>query len=457
MSVQETAVARARDALGDSTPAVVAHDVWWALGLELLLPETVLFCVQRSGAVDLLRQRGVEVFCLSEHVRDPRVAYMSAVDIFEHPSARAFCAGLGGFTVIAIRPNARLAGAIEAAGGRSLGSPDSLDTGRRFENKLAFVEIARQAGVPTPRWEIVAASDGRSFDQLSRRLGPRLVVQAPRGNAGQRTWFVDRQASLDAIGAAEGDRPLRVAEVVEGMPFTANGVAGPGAEVVAAEACRQVTGVEWLTPMALGSSGNAYGEPLLAAHAGATADAVSALGSALVEAGYSGMFGVDFVLGPEGPVVIETNPRLVASVPLASQLEVAAGRIPLLLSHLLAGLEAGDVSEAHGGGALGLADASQVMVRRLPDDPKSRPDMTTGVYALAAGRPPVFLREAVYLDELAADDQALILTRAGEEPVSPGKEYARILVRGVAAENQPGVREAVAALRGGPVTESPTA
>jgi hypothetical protein len=448
LTAQEAAVVQARDALGQSRPAVVAHDVWWALGLERLLPETVLFCVQRSGAVERLRQRGVEVFCLSEHVSDPRVAYMSAVDIFEHPSARAFCAGLGGFTVIAIRPNARLAGAIEAAGGRSLGSPHSLDTGRRFENKLAFVDIARKAGVPTPRWEIVAAHNGGSLDQLSRRLGPRLVVQAPRGNAGQRTWFVDSQASLDAIRAAEGDRPLRVAELVEGMPFTANGVAGPGGEVVAAEACRQVTGVEWLTPMALGSSGNAYGEPLLAPHAVATAAAVSALGSALVEAGYSGMFGVDFVLGPQGPVVIETNPRLVASVPLASQLEISAGRVPLLLSHLLAGLEAAQAASVDGDAAPPLAGASQVMVRRLPGDPGARPEMATGVYSVAAGRAPVFLREGVYVDDLAGEDEALILARDATEPVSPGKEYARIFVRGPGAENHPGVREAVTALRG---------
>jgi glutathione synthase/RimK-type ligase-like ATP-grasp enzyme len=442
---QSTAVTVARQALAGSRPAVVAHDPWWALGLELLLPETVLFCVQRTGAVDILRNHGVDVFCLSEHVRGPRLAYMSAVDVFEHPAARQFAAGLGAFTVIAIRPNGRLSGAIEGAGGRALGSADSLDTGRRFENKLAFIDIARQAGVPTPRWEVVAADAPGAYGELSARLGSRLVVQAPRGNAGQRTWFVDDQAALDAVRTTEAGRALRVGEMIEGLPFTANGIAGADDRVVAAEASRQVTGVDWLTPMALGSSGNAYGEPLLAPHAGATAMAVRALGAALVEAGYRGMFGVDLVLGDRGPVVIETNPRLVASVPLASQLEVAAGRVPALLAHLLAGL--GVPTSDASADSTPLADASQVMVRRLPGDGASRPDMKSGVYRLAAGREPELLRPAVYVHELEADDEALILVRDASEPVSPGKEFARIFVRGAAAENQPGVSEAVEAMR----------
>jgi hypothetical protein len=444
---QAAAVTAARGALGGARPAVAAHDPWWALGLELLLPETVLFCVQRTGAVDILRRRGVEVFCLAEHVRDQRLAFRSAVDIFLHPAAQRFGAGLGAFTVIAIRPNARLTTAIEGAGGTALGSAPSLDTGRRFENKLAFVQIAREAGVPTPRWEVVAADDAGDYDQLSGRLGPRLVVQAPRGNAGQRTWLVDDQASLDAVRATEASRSWRIAEMVEGLPYTANGTAGPGSAVVPAEASRQVTGVDWLTPMALGSSGNAYGEPLLVAHADATSEAVAALGSALVDAGYAGMFGVDFVLGPDGPVVIETNPRLVASVPLASQLEIAAGRIPSLLSHLLAGLDATPAPVPGGAGAP-LGQASQVMVRRLPHDPESRPEMGTGVYRLAPGQPPEYLREGVYLDELTAADEALVLVREAAEPVSPGKEFARVFVRGAAAENHPGMREAVDALRG---------
>jgi len=78
-------VARVREALaasagGPRRPAVVAHDIWLASGLETVLPETVLMCVQRSSAIDVLRDRGIEVFCLSEHVPAVGVEGKSSAD-----------------------------------------------------------------------------------------------------------------------------------------------------------------------------------------------------------------------------------------------------------------------------------------------------------------------------------------------------------------------------------------
>src|SRR3982074_2590381 len=94
-------------------PAVVAHDIWLASGLETMLPEAVLMCVQRSSAVDVLRQRGIEVFCLSEHLAPDQVAGRSSADLFEHPLAIEFCLRRGPLAVMTFKPSER----FEAAGG----------------------------------------------------------------------------------------------------------------------------------------------------------------------------------------------------------------------------------------------------------------------------------------------------------------------------------------------------
>jgi hypothetical protein len=436
-------------------PAVVAHDPWLASGLETLLPETVIMCIQRSSAVDVLRQRGIDVFCLSEHVPADEVVGRSSADLFEHRSAIEFCRRHGPLAVMTFKPSERFEAAVRAASSRLIagGGSRHMAVARSFENKLHFVDIAARLGLQTPRWEVLNVAELDEYPGLARRFGERLVIQGPRGNAGQRTWMVSSPIELEEARRREAGPMVRVAEHVEGMPFTVNGVAHRDGLLGWAEPSRQVTGEAWLTPMALGSCGNAWGEPALEPHLAAVGRATVVLGEALGAAGFTGVFGVDFVLGPDGPLVIETNPRMVASLPLATQVELAAGRVPLLLQALLLGLGVADdrlVQSIPAGLAdpLLLAPTSQVIVHRLSEDAEARAAMPSGVYRVASQANPEFLRPGAWLSDLAAADEALLLVRDADEPVTAGKEYARVYTRGAEAERTPGLRELVAALRG---------
>jgi hypothetical protein len=435
-------------------PAVAAHDIWLASGLETMLPETVLMCVQRSSAVDVLRLRGIDVFCLSEHVSAEEVAGRSSADLFEHPSAVEFCHRHGPLAVMTFKPSERFEAAVRATDSRLIAGRGSrhMAVARSFENKLNFVAIAARVGLRTPRWEVLGA-DNLDYVSLAASYGARLVVQGPRGNAGQRTWLVASEADLEAVKTREAGKPLRVAELIDGLPFTVNGVAGEEGLLDWTEPCRQVTGVPWLTPMPLGSCGNAWGEPGLETHLAEFGKATAAVGDALGLDGFSGIFGVDFVLGPEGSVVVETNPRMVASLPLATQVELEAGRLPLLLQALLVGLGVPNerlVSPSPAGQPAPppLSPTSQVIVHSLESDPSARPQMVSGVYLLRDGETPAFLRPAAWLSDLHSEDEALLLVREPTEPVTPAREFARVYLRGSAAELTPGLAELVSAVRG---------
>jgi hypothetical protein len=287
------------------------------------------------------------------------------------------------------------------------------------------------------------------FADLVSRLGKNLVVQGARGNAGQRTWMVHSDTEWDRVVGAEAGGPLRVAEYVPGEPYTATGLA----EAVTpdwrrwVEPCRQITAVEWLTPMALGSCGNAWGDAAIGGARDDTLDAMRLVGGALEAAGYAGMFGVDFVLGAEGPVVIEANPRMVASLPLATQLEAANGRTPVMLQFLIAGLDRPELLARVEAADPALPRASQLIVHRLAGDGE-RPEVRSGVYRLQVNAAPEFLRPGAWWSDLAADEEALVLVREAAEPVTDGREFARIYFHGAEGERRTGIREAVEMLRG---------
>ncbi len=432
-------------------PVVAAHDIWLAAGLQRALPGTALACISSSDAVDVLRGRGTEVFCLSEHSGPEATAGMSSLDLLRHPATGEFFRSLGPTAVLSFKPSERIAEAVTALGGRLLAAPSSA--ARAYENKLAFVAAAERAGVPRPRWD--ARRLPLVYADLVEDFGAPVVVQGPRGNAGQRTWLVDNQAQLDVVNARERSGSMRVAEWIDGLPFTASGVAfrGDGAGIEGGhppavnEPCRQVTGVDWLTPEQLGSCGNAWGEGRLVAHRAEIERCVRALGADLAANNYRGLFGVDFVLAADGPLVIEVNPRMVASLPEATELDVEAGRAPLVLLHLLEMLDAdlGALSAEDATAPVGVA--SQVIVHQFPHDPPRRP--RGGVYSVSDDGPPAYLRPGAGLEDVRDGNELLLLVRRTAEPVTPGKECARIYARSDQGENTTGVRQLVHALRTG--------
>jgi hypothetical protein len=424
-------------------PAVVGHDVWIASGLEQALPETVLMCLQGSPAIEVLRARGIEVFCLTEHAPPEEVAGKSSLDLLQHPATRAFAQTTDPLALMVFKPNERLVAAAEGLGALLIGGDPRA--ARRAENKIAFMEMATQAGISVPRWEARPCDETMVFAELADQFGEPFVVQGARGNAGRRTYLVETDADLAQARAREDGKVVRIAAYARGVPFTATGLSGSEAVHNALwgwiEPCRQVTGVDWLTGDALGSCGNVWGDGAIDGCAAQAGKAVAAIAGQLAASGYAGMFGVDFVCADDAPRVIEVNPRMVASIPIATQMAIAAERAPLLMLQLLQGL--GDMA-ALGGWAEGLS-ASQLIIHALAGD--ALDGVQSGVYQLTPGASPQYLREGCWLTDLQSDDEALLLTRSADEPRTAGKEVARIYLKSAAGENQPGLRELVSRMR----------
>jgi len=201
---------------------------------------------------------------------------------------------------------------------------------RRLENKALFSGAAQRAGLP-----VAPFASGRAGAELAARAAALrfpLVFQLAHGFSGAQTNRVDSRQVLERLNSQFAGHPCRISELIEGTPVTVTGVAQDDLVVMGAP-CLQLTGIPLLTPHPMGSCGNDFTSPV--PHRQGVVRTAQEVGEWVRREGHRGVFGIDFVVAPDGQCwCIEVNPRLVASVPLWSLTARDLGRASLLDLHL---------------------------------------------------------------------------------------------------------------------------
>lgn len=439
-------------------------DPHYGIGLEGHLKGYGIACLDATPAVGLLERDGIPVLAVGDGDADGH----STTGLLESPRAldwlRARAArGSSPLPLLVFKTSHRLESLCDREGWRLLCAPAAL--GRRWENKIAFRQRADALGLRQPPGGVVERQD-MDYDALAAAYGPRLVVQAPYGYAGMQSHLVDGRAATDAALAGARSPSWRVTRYVEGLPLSVNACVTARGVAVGAPFL-QLTGLPEATPFPLGSCGQdwAITSRLDADWAGVRRMA-DVIGGALARDGYRGVFGVDAVQGADGELyAIEVNPRLIASIALFTQLEIAAGRLPLLARHVIAHLDP-DADEA----PLDLhhepLPGAQIVLHNVGPAPfVVRADVESGAWPLPADdRSPAERAAAAswpaYRVDRVPDGAALALMPAPGRTVAPGAAHARVQLRGrgaatlsggltaEAAAVVDGVRDAVGAPRG---------
>ncbi len=293
--------------------AYVGADPIPALGSGLLA-----VCADACGIVDEPRGRVTEV---------PAPARAGALALLEQAAVREWLTRSAG-AVVVWKPSVRIAELVRATG-RPLANARA-QVARRLENKAHFARTAPGAWLPLAP-TVVGPAGPQLLEAALGLKGP-WVVQLASGYSGRTTRLAETPKALAAALHADEGRSCRVATFVAGDPVTVTGVIGD-ARIALGVACRQLTGIDVLTPHPLGSCGNDFGRPLAAE---AAVRSVAARAAAwLQREGHRGLFGVDLVVAADDTVFcIEVNPRLVASVPLWNLAARDAGRPSILAEHV---------------------------------------------------------------------------------------------------------------------------
>lgn len=408
----------------------VSNDVNHGVGLEHLLPGYSIACIDETDVVRYLQAAGVRVFCLEQEEGRKNVLFRSTEQLLEHPRTQAFLDSLGQPQLVFFKMSHQMEQLCRRKGWRVLGPPPLL--ARQMEHKLHFRQVLDTLGLLAPPGEELEFAPEQA-DALARRHGLPLVIQLPRGFGGNHTYLVRDGAALRAALAQHAGRRGRVTRYIPGKTLTINAcVTRYG--VVSSAPFYQLTGLPECTVYPLGACGNDWGIDRLEDGVLAQVyDATERTGRYLSEHGYRGIFGLDFVVGRDDRrvYVVECNPRLVASVPLYTRLQLLHGQLPLLLLHIAELAEAPlrfDVAALNHELRQPLHGAQAILHNLCRRPAQVRADIRCGVYR-QEGADLRFVREAYALDACRQPDELLLLSADAGRRVNPAVECARVQFR----------------------------
>lgn len=416
----------------DEYVVFVSNSPALALGLDLILPNFAVVCGDDASIVDDLANRGVPVFCLA---RQKNLASLSrnSNEILAQPEVQEFIHDLAPASVIVFKNSAGIQQICQEQGWRLFAS-EAL-TARKFENKLQFPKILEALGLAHPPRLERRAGD-LTLEGIHREIGLPAVLQYAKGFSGRETYFISSQAELEVAQAGNENRTAKVTAFIHGPTLTVNACVTPFG-ILVSDPFLQITGLPNLTRFRLGSCGQDWAFRAASEEALAQIrEASTRIGEYFCQQGYRGIFGLDFVVDEaRGALyVIETNPRLVASIPVFTDLQLAAGELPLLLWHLQAfgwegvpGVEFSQESYARAEQELrGPRPGAQLILHNLENyDQVVSGELEAGVYALE-GEALRLVRPGTHLLNGPSQGEALVLPAAKGQVVHPGIECARV-------------------------------
>jgi len=314
----------------------ITNDVSRGLGLEKLLPNYHLVCLDDHPLVDILLNAGVSVFCLERALGQKNVLFRTSGSILSHPLVLDFIkeksAGVKP-NILFFKPQKRIEILARENNFHLLGN--SAEINRIFEDKVEFYKLCQNEGIKVPLGEI-ADLGVANYQELVEKYGRTLVVQFGRGWAGNSTFFINSEAEWTKLKQNFGPLAVKVSRFIPGKTVLNNAVIW-GEQVLTSRPALQVKADFCLTASPGGTGGRQWPVDLTAAQEEEIQILTQKVGKIMAQRGYRGFFGLDFLIEEStGEVFLsENNARLTASVPFYTQLELESGSFPLLGFHLL--------------------------------------------------------------------------------------------------------------------------
>ncbi len=345
-------------------------------------PNLVLVTGHAHPWLSLMRERGLKIFCAEEHgVKAPANTKKLLMDSttldFLHSLPQPV-------RVLVFKPAADLETVLRENRFRMLNAPAHI--ARKLENKLRLKEIANDSDVRTiDSFQIVLNPDEPFPGDM--KSGMEYIVQTAKGFSGNRTFRIRSDSDWISVTRLLKKRRCRISPRLPGWTYTCNACIVNARQVVTCVPFQQIT--VWApgqppTPGTLGSRGNIW-EPPPPLIRKRIESAMIRLGKTLFKNGFKGVFGADFQVSETDVRLIEINPRLTASLPALTPLQIEGGTMPLLSAHIRT-----FTSLPVPGFKPTLPSGGQIIVHS--DDFGQIPDSMTrsGVYRM--DRRPVFLR-----------------------------------------------------------------
>lgn len=326
----------------------ITNDAGRAIGLQNLLKNYHIVCLDDHPLVDLLQKDGHSVFCLEKELNKKNVLMRNSGVLLEHPLVQSFIKEKSNGQapgILFFKPQKK----IEAVAGKNnydlIGNSTGLN--QIFEDKLSFYELCKNSGIPVPDGEIGFLGK-LSYNQLKQKYQAGFVVQSGHGWAGNSTYFIDKEEDFDNLKTRLGGKKVKITKyIIKGDTYLNNSII-INKDVITGPYAVQIKANKNLTNYWGGTGGRQwFGEKIDSEKQNKISDLTRKVSKIMIDKGYRGFFGLDFLYDDNSGefYLAENNARLTASVSFFTQLELINNDSPLLLGHILAFLNEGELFE----------------------------------------------------------------------------------------------------------------
>ncbi|HPH78589.1 MAG TPA: ATP-grasp domain-containing protein [bacterium] len=418
-----------------------------ALGLEEIFPIKIISFDQHP-IIDQIQTK-TDIFSLLQTTKDDPKRRSTSV-LLKHPQTVKYIESFSNrpANILVYKPSPSLSQICALHHWHLLANPPSLN--REFENKINFSNIIQKLNLPQPTYEIKKFHDIK-YDYFCQTFGPEFFIQFPRGFAGSSTFLIQSAPALQQLQKKFLNYPAKISRKINGPTYSLNAVIvnqdSVQQNVIVQKPFYQITNIPSLNPSAGGTCGNIYSSVNFTPYdlPAITNDAIK-FGRLLEQNQYRGLFGLDFVVDEQTGqhYFIECNPRLTASIPMITKLQIQQDEVPLLALHLLEFLslsyqldpsvvEQINQHPDHG---------SQIIFRNTSSEPISTPiHYPSGIYSTSHPVTDIFqlqqlvsqqsdqiqfIRNGQDILDIQKKNEFLILCEPSDKIISPAIEYLRI-------------------------------
>lgn len=423
----------------------ITNDPERAIGLEKVLDNFHIVCIDNNDIVTELLKRGMNVFSLENSLSQKNVIFRNSNRLLENPETQKYIKenSKNRNFLITFKISPAFEKSAQDLGYKILNTSSQLN--RKFENKISQFHFLQEIGVSLPK-SFVCKLNNSTFIEMSKELGNPFVIQFDRGHTGSGTIFLKSEDQFNELVRLFPNREVKFSEYIKGQAWTLNAVT-TRLGVFYGGLSYQITGVKSLTDAEGATVGNDWTktQKLTTDEIAQIKKMTEAVGKALYNQGFQGLFGLDIIFSNHKAYLIEINARQPASTSMHTKLMLENNEVPLLLLHVAEFISKNKnrfveqinktLSKNYTikslkdelykqNNSLGSGyNASQFVIRNQNKSTISFNKMEkSGVYSLAGE----YLRSGYCVEDLKSDNEYLLLTTSCDRNISAGSEIARI-------------------------------
>ena len=405
-----------------------------AIGLERIIKNYYIICSQKSDIVDYFKKEKVSVLCLNDDKIKNSGKILADKEVIKYIKEKS---GNKKANIITFKPSPMIQKICDENSFKYMGNDWKLN--RKLEDKIEFVGITKKLKIPNAESRIIKVEENNLAEYSCRLKNKnKFIIQLPRGFSGKATFLIESKKDLNKILKKYKNRKIKISKYLEGKTWTINACVAKNKTLIS-QPIFQITGLTAYNKNKFGTCGNdyTYGKKLSNKEKEKIFSYTKKIGKYLKGLKYKGIFGLDFIVNSNNEVhLIEINPRLVASIPVFTKLQIQNKEMPFLLSHILKFtssrqfLSEGDIDQCR----LQIKvkpnnfNASQLIIRNIKSKPiKIIKNLKAGIYEIKKDKL-IFKEEAYYVNRCLKENEFLIQCAAKNSVINSDIEYANIQV-----------------------------